>query len=123
VPRDALGQRPLERFAVRPREHQHFAGGRVLCDDGYEAIAFREVDSIQLRGPFDDHAPPRRISRTERASAAFVATPLFTRCPCAPLQSVNTPPASSMMGTSAAVSQSASTGSPLTSARPVATSA
>ena len=64
----------------------------------------------------------RSRSRTSRARAPLVAMQLPPKEVCRPVQSVKTPPASSMMGCSAAASQADSTSSTMTSARPVATS-
>src|SRR6185437_16424677 len=82
------------------------------------------VAALEIDRRDDEHqvvSAFRIVSITSGKSTAFVEIalpPLIVRRPC---QSVNVPPASSMIGSSAAQSQIFMIGSSITSARPVAT--
>src|SRR5215831_7640270 len=104
---------PGDRLAIGLRDHQDGPRARVPGDDDDATIPLLEVERHLL-------APS--ASRTSAASAALLATAFPPKAVGRPLQSVNTPPASSMIGWNAAASQGAISASVIASARPVATS-
>src|SRR5262245_52262485 len=140
----AGGYRELERFAVGVRHHQDCAGARVLRDHGDDTVALLEVEHLpvehdRFRNPVLDgrglgHSRPSfgtydpltvpctRICRTSSERHALVAIMSPPIAVSAPVQSVSTPPASSIIGSMGAASQAETTSSTMTSARPVATS-
>src|SRR5262249_13914984 len=103
---------PGDGLPVGVGDHQHRPGPRVARDDGHPSAALLEVER---------HLGPPSAARTSAASAALLATVLPPNAVRRPLQSVNTPPASSMIGCSAAAPHGAIPASLITSARPVAT--
>src|SRR5689334_19779141 len=122
----------LESFPVRVRHHQHSATRGVLSDDYHRPSLLIEADGVEVEAHVKCHAHETapavavmpagmRISRTVVASFAFVAIASPPNAVGVPRQSVNTPPASSIIGISAAASQSDTTSSTMMSARPVAT--
>src|SRR5262249_6643781 len=92
--------RPGDGFPIGMGDHQHRAGPRIARRDRPEPTALAEVES---------HRAEASPARPPRASAALVATVLPPNAVGRPLQSVNTPPASSTMGWRAAASQGAIT--------------
>src|SRR4029079_12302564 len=113
--------RPLQRFAVGVRDHQHHAGDSVLRHDDDGTTAFLEIQRVHV----DHNAPfpsrPIRISRTGTASGPLVAITSPPKAVALPFQSVKDPPASVTLGSSAAASHGDMIWSTITSARPVAT--
>src|SRR5690242_18951221 len=122
----------LESFPVRVRHHHDSATRGVPSDDDHRPSLLIEADGVEVEVQVKCHAHKTdpavalmpagmRISRTVVASFAFVAIASPPTAVGLARQSVHTPPASSMIGLSAAASQSDTTSSTMMSARPVAT--
>src|SRR6266498_6006328 len=105
----ARAQRLLERFAIGVRDHQHPSAHRVLRHDDNHATLTVESQRINIEFPHYDLAP--RSFRASSASAAFVAIASPPNGVALPFQSVKTPPASVMIGMSAAASHALTTSS------------
>src|SRR6266550_5764407 len=113
--------RSLDRFVICVCDHEHRTAHRILRHHSNETATLAEIERVDVErhvpGFLSVFAPS--ICLTSRASAALVAI-AFPPCAVrAPVQSVRTPPASSMIGRNAATSHSETTGSTITSALPV----